>query len=322
MSFIKDFKFTKEKGLILLNTIERDAFLKEKIQHFSNYQNYMSKIEILNLLQEILDMCDYDMETATFDNSEISGIIGFNPTEHSNKMILYYNSVVMLGTIYLNTFNLIGNRLIGVEDGTNGPISTSSMLSNGYNELLSKKQLMHTDSINAYGATLIFATLIEKELKSKIKRTYLNEYITTLQTKINNEEIILEHDELNLLIFLQSQYLKDKVPDFIFDSVYATTTACYSLLTKYEIIDRNDNDLRKLILNQITLNPFLSSNLFKNKADYRFVKMANILFNTDKLNLRNNLAHCNFGYLNYYNISATALLYGVLMMILKDLYLS
>lgn len=47
-----------------------------------------------------------------------------------------------------------------------------------------------------------------------------------------------------------------------------------------------------------------------------------ILFSTGKLNLRNDLAHCNSTYKNYYHLNVTALLYGILGIINNEFYLA
>ena len=70
-----------------------------------------------------------------------------------------------------------------------------------------------------------------------------------------------------------------------------------------------------------TLTPFIRSSLFTDIADDRFVKIVTLLFDSSNLNLRNNLAHCNFTYMNYYSIHITALLFLLFTMVADESFL-
>jgi len=318
MSFIKQFEVNIENGLTLLNTAERDNFIKDKITFFSAYKNYSSKVEHLAFIQEILDMYDYDNTYATFDTFKIACVQGFNLTNHKKKMVMYYDLVIMMGTVFLNVFDLPNNRLDHVTEGISGPIDTGNMFLKAYRELEDCK----ATNGRAYGATLILATLLEKDLKTRIKFLYAQEYLKAINNQVANGGLTLTHDEADLVAYLNVYYeLSNSPSNAIYDSVYATTSAFYKLLEKHLIINPLDSEVRKMLLDKFTLNPFLDSKLYQAKVDPRFVRITQLLFNGDKLNLSNNLAHCNFGYINYYNLSITALLYSLYYMVSYDYFL-
>ena len=319
MFFNKNFKFDLEQGLTLINTTDRDDYLKNKISHFSIYSNYSNKEEKLKFLDENFAMCDYDMNNATFDFSELPTIHGTNICDLQPQMIYFYNLAVILGGVVLSVFDKEGNRVARVEDGISGPISTNSMFVHAYNELINSK---NNNSIQPYGATLIFATLFEKDIKEHTKIIYAKQYLNLLKAEITAGNIVLTSDENDLFDFLQYQYdmISNRTTTAYFDSVKATSEMQYALLKKYNIVT-NDSNIKKLLCNKFTLTPFLSSSLFKDIADDRFTKIVSLVFEPSNLNLRNNLAHCNFTYMNYYAIYITALLFLLFTMVADESFL-
>lgn len=319
MFFNKNFKFDLAQGLTLINTTDRDNYLKNKIDHFSIYSNYSSKDERLNFLGEIIDMCDYDMNNATFDFPQMPAIQGTNICDLKPHMIYFYNLAVILGGVFLNVFDKNGNRIARVEDGKNGPISTNSMFISAYNELINSK---NNNLASNYGSTLIFATLFEKDIKEHTKVIYAKQYLNLLKNEITAGNITLTDDEKNLFDFLQYQYelIDIRKTTVYFDSVKATTEMQYQLFKKYNIIS-NDANIEKLLCNKFTLTPFLRSSLFKDIVDDRFEKILSLVFEPSNLNLRNNLAHCNFTYINYYSIYITALIFMLFTMVADESFL-
>lgn len=63
-----------------------------------------------------------------------------------------------------------------------------AMFMNAYDELIKCK---NNDLTPAYGATLILATLFEKDLKEHTKRIYAKQYLNLLKTEISISLIIL-----------------------------------------------------------------------------------------------------------------------------------
>ncbi len=144
--------------------------------------------------------------------------------------------------------------------------------------------------------------------------------MTILQQKVQTGKIDLSSNETDLFIFLLHEYELSTTPCSVkFDKVEATTTALYDLLLKYTIItsSKSNNEAQQLLLNKYTLNNFLNSKICKSKIEIPYLKLAKLLFGVKNLNLRNNLAHCNYGYFDYHRICVTSLLYFLLDMIIK-----
>lgn len=319
MFFIKNFEFTNEKGLQLVNTNDLNVYISEKIEHFSKYENYSSKEERLMLLDEIIQMCNHDRNTATFDYSNLSTFEGANMVDMQPQMIDYYNIVYTLGGIILHVFDKGNNRLASVEDGISGAIDTKEMFIKAYGELLDRKKT----NGKAYGATLIFATLFEKDLKEHTKQIYAKQYLIRLKNETDAGRITLSSAENDLFDFLQHHYemIGQRKTITQFDSVVACTQMQYGLFAKYGIIPSGDRDIKRMLCNELTLNQLIQSSLFQNIADDRFVKLISRLFGKQNLNLRNNLAHCNFTYINYYSIHVTALLFILFTMVAEESFL-
>ena len=320
MFFVKKFKFTMESGLELVNKKELNSYIEEKIQHFSKYENYSSKEEKLKLLDEIVQMCDYDKSNAIFDYTSLPSFEGFNIADKEPDMIYYFNLDIILGGIFLNVFDKENNRIARVEDGISGAISTRSMFLRAYEELIRCKN----DNLKpAYGATLIFATLIEKDIKDRTKIIYAQRYLTDLKAEIDAGRVTLTSEENKLYDFLQFQYgiIQSRTTTANFNPIIACTQMQYDLLLKYNIVQANDRDIANLLCNKITLNQLLQSQAFKNIADDRFVSFATLLFGTGNVNLRNDLAHCNTTYSNYYSIHITALLCALFTMVSDESFL-
>lgn len=317
MYFVKNFSLTLDRGLQLKNISDLEAYITEKIDHFSKYENYSNKEERLMFIDEIIQMCAHDRNTATFDYSALPTIEGANMTELQVNMIDFFNIASVFGAVFLNVFDKGENRLSRIEDGISGPIQTNRMFLHAYNELVACK---NNGCVPAYGATLILATLFEKDIKDHTKRIYAKKYLTALKAEIDSGIITLAPIENALFDFLQYQYdiITQRTTNTQFDGVYSSTKMQYELYKKYGIVSSNNSDIEKLLCNKLTLNQLIQSQLFKDIADERFVEFVSMLFGTTKLNLRNNMAHCNFTYGNYYSIYITVLLFVLFTMVADE----
>lgn len=319
--FNKKFTFTYSNGLTLPDREETNRFIYEKAEHFKYYSNYSNKEELLKFFQEILDMICHDDATAEFDFSDISGSVGF--PYKKKDMIRWYDIAHIMGSVFFLAFDAEENKLKNILDGVHGAISTSGMMAHAYNELVAHK-IIKTNSekmIPAYGATLIFATLFECELKTHTRIYYTKKYLSQLKAKIDSSEITLTENEFDLFKFLSFRFaMVDSESDKKHDAITALDSQ-YKLLVKYNIINKKDEELKDILLENATLNKLLNNKYFKNITDERFWKIISILFNVKKLNLRNNLTHCNFGRTNYYALSVTALLYTLVCMVSNEHFL-
>lgn len=319
--FDKKFTFTYSNGLTLTNREDTEKFIYEKAEHFKCYSNYSDKEELLNFFQEILNMIYHDDATAEFDFSDISGSVGF-PFAKDN-MIRWYDIAHIMGSVFLRVFDAKENKLKTILDGIHGAISTSGMLSHAYNELVTHKinKMNYGETVPAYGATLIFATLFESELKTHTRIYYTKKYLSQLKTKMDSSAITLTEDEFDLFKFLSFRFnMVDSASNKYYDAITALDSQ-YQLLVKYNIINASDREIKDILLGNATLNKFLNNNYFKDITDERFWNIVSILFNVDKLNLRNNLAHCNFERMNYYSLGVTALLYVMVCMVSNEQFL-
>lgn len=315
MAFIKSFLISPSDGLTLLNTSDRDTYLQEKIQHFSIFQNYSSKAERIGIIQEILNMYQNDYTTALIDTIQVSGHCFFDINKHREIMLMYYDIIFLLGTIVLNVFDKPGNRLHHVEEGLNGPVSTAQMFLTAYSELEMCKASMKVP----YGANLIFTTLLEKDLKLIIKNKCAREWLSALEKKIQSGTTTLSADEMDYFEFLRYNYELTATPSYhAYDGVVATTTAFYDLLINQSIIGSADTESKNLLLDQYTLNQFLNANIAQTKIEPPYLELIKLLFGTKKLNLKNNLAHCNYGYLNYHTICVAALMFLLFNMVSSE----
>ena len=80
--------------------------------------------------------------------------------------IYLYNYVLILGKVFYEVFDKKGNKAIDFTEGNLTPFNTSEMFGRAYSELgLLKQGKMN----NAFGANLIFMTLLENHLKTIVK---------------------------------------------------------------------------------------------------------------------------------------------------------
>ena len=182
----------------------------------------------------------------------------------------------------------------------------------------------------------------EEILKKAIRTAYQKQEVMRLRlVKINKETLQYiedyedpeinvvdfskktKEDENKLFDFLQFQYgiIQTRTTTANFNPIVACTQMQYDLLLKYNIVQANDRDLANLLCNKITLNQLLQSQAFKNIADDRFTSFVTLLFGTGTVNLRNDLAHCNTAYSNYYSIHITALLFALFTMVSDESFL-
>ena len=304
----KHFKFYEDSRCRALNISDVEEYVRKKMIHFQNYNNWSSKREHISLFQEILDMVNEDERYIDIDTSDIYEIL-YSDKFDKRKFIMYYDLVFILGSIAYNVFDYEKNALKKTEDGQHGAINLASMITYGYEELASAKKEQKNAS---YGATLVFTTVLETELKRKAKHMLQCELANAVEKKIQLGSFVTSSEDSNLLDCLQGR--KEK-----YDPVYATTFAADNLFARAEVYDAQfESEQKSLILNKTTLNQLLQSNFIGQKAEPVFLEIMKLLFGTGNLNLRNDIAHGGFGYQNYYHTSASALLYLLLVNVIRD----
>lgn len=308
----KSFKCTPENGLICVNTDDVSNYIQNKVELFRNYENYTSKQKKIELLEEVLQMYNEDIQNPQIDMSEMSNIV-YSDKVNIKQMIQYFDLVWILGSIAFNIFDYGNNALNHTEDGMNGPINMGEMVWQAYNQL-------HIAKINgektAYGATLIFTTVLESELKKKFKILFIQDKLAEVDNIVSQGTYSLSEDEKELIKYLrQDENAKE------FNAVYATTQAAYELFKNVGVLETANQDQKNILLNKTTLNQLLGYSFFANKVEPAFLAIMKLLFQTGNLNLRNDIAHGGFGYKNYYHTSATGLLYFMSTFVFNDEYL-
>lgn len=308
----KSFKCTPENGLICVNTDDVSNYIQNKVELFRNYENYTSKQKKIELLEEVLQMYNEDIQNPQIDMSEMRNIV-YSDKVNIKQMIQYFDLVWILGSIAFNIFDYGNNALNHTEDGMNGPINMGKMVWQAYNQL-------HIAKINgekaAYGATLIFTTVLESELKKKFKILFIQDKLAEVDNIVSQGTYSLSEDEKELIKYLrQDENAKE------FNAVYAMTQAAYELFKNVGVLDTANQDQKNILLNKTTLNQLLGYSFFANKVEPAFLAIMKLLFQTGNLNLRNDIAHGGFGYKNYYHTSATGLLYFMSTFVFNDEYL-
>ena len=257
-------------------------------------------------------MYNEDIQNPQIDMSEMSNIV-YSDKVNIKQMIQYFDLVWILGSIAFNIFDYGNNALNHTEDGMNGPINMGEMVWQAYNQL-------HIAKINgektAYGATLIFTTVLESELKKKFKILFIQDKLAEVDNIVSQGTYSLSEDEKKLIKYLrQDENAKE------FNAVYATTQAAYELFKNVGVLETANQDQKNILLNKTTLNQLLGYSFFANKVEPAFLAIMKLLFQTGNLNLRNDIAHGGFGYKNYYHTSATGLLYFMSTFVFNDEYL-
>ena len=308
----KNFKFTPNEGLTCENMDDVSSYIGEKIELFRDYGNYTSKQKKVELLEEILKMYNEDVLNTQIDMSAMTNVV-YSDKADTRLMIQYYDMVWILGTIIYNVFDYGKNAVNYFEDGINGPIDMSEMLWQAYSQLHAVKM---NGEKTAYGATLIFTTVLESELKRKFKESFIQEKLSEVDNVVNQGGYSLTEEEKELIKFLSHDADAKS-----YNGVYATTYAAYDLFKAVGVLDTTNNDQKNLLLNKTTLNQLLGYTFFQSKVEPAFLETMKLLFQTNNLNLRNDIAHGGFGYKNYYHTATTSLLFFMATLVITDEYL-
>ena len=133
-------------------------------------------------MEEMLKMVTEDTASPNIDTTPISSLLFFDKFD-KETFVLYYDLVIILGSIIYNVFDYDNNALSHIEGGQHGAINLGKMLEQGYNEYVYAKR---TKRDAAYGATLIFTTIIEAELKRKFKSIIIHELSADVEFEANN----------------------------------------------------------------------------------------------------------------------------------------
>lgn len=311
----KHFSFEPVLGLKCTNIEDVQNYIEGKISEFRLYENYTSKQKRLGLLDEILNMYDEDIQNPDVDLSPMNGYLYYDKV-NVERMLQYYDFIFIFGSIILNCFDFDKNAINHTEDGINGPIDMGKMFFEAYCELKNRRQaeVITKQSQHAFGATLMFATILESELKRKFKSLFISEKLADLYSIIAAGNFTPNADQIELIKCLQQDPNAKQ-----YNAVYGTTQAAYDLFFSAGVCQSGEE--KNLLLNKTTLNQLLGYSFFQTKVEDSFLKMMQNLFGTGNLNLRNDIAHGGFGYQNYYHLAATSVLFMMATIVIQDEYL-
>lgn len=178
----KHFSFNPAKGLEATNQPDMDAFIRGKAKHFSDCKNWLSKTERLALLDEINRMFDEDEQNIDVDLSKLAPTLYSDKIEKRNA-IMYFDYLYVLGAISWDVFDRPGNRLVDVQNGIHGAVSTADIMCVAYNDMITHKRT--GDIVFVPSAALILATLVESQCKIKFREYYTQNKLDELEAIIN-----------------------------------------------------------------------------------------------------------------------------------------
>lgn len=176
---------------------------------------------------------------------------------------------------------------------------------------------------HAYGTAFILPTLIERFLIIQLDSKILKNLMKELKDKIEKENIKLTDEEKQYYNIITKK--GDKT---IFASEKFIRANIYKMLIKYHIINKEDEDIKLLILheyinkkddkkikNKLTLGSVIVSPYANSLIKKQYTKLFNLIFDPNELNMRNNIAHINNESSDYLCLGDTA----VLMQLLWDI---
>ena len=305
----KHFSFDPAKGLEATNQTAIDAFIRGKAKHFSDCNNWLSKAERMALLDEINRMFDEDEQSIDVDLSKLAPTLYYEKIDKRNA-IMYFDYLYLLGAISWDVFDKPGNRLVDVQNGIHGAVSTADIMCVAYNDMIMHKRT--GDIVFVPSAALILATLVESQCKIKFKEYYTQNKLDELEAIINAGTYTPSAED-NTLIDCLRHRRKD------YNAVYVESLGAIELFQRTGITI--DPDGKRLLDNTLTLNQLVQYSEFRNVVEPAFLVALERIFGTRNLNLRNDAAHGGFGYRNYYFAAVAGTLYNLVTMISEDMHM-
>lgn len=98
----KKYVFTKQQGVVLENCTDTDQFAMDNTRKFSDYNNFSNKNETINLINEVIDMCENEIQNSEFDFSDIEDVDHYNYNLANEQIVYFANYTNVLGQIYFN----------------------------------------------------------------------------------------------------------------------------------------------------------------------------------------------------------------------------
>ena len=177
---------------------------------------------------------------------------------------------------------------------------------------------------HVYITTFIIPVLIERFLIIQVEYLIIKEQLLkSLLDKINKKEITLEQNEQEFI----DEFCRrgDKKYYFNFRKIL------YDIFVKYKIVEETDEELKLIILENmkiknedgtfekkmLTLGSLLSLVCVKKMIKRPYFKLLHMLFDSDGLDIRNNIMHGNNETFNYFSANLTSVMVQVLIDIMN-----
>lgn len=345
-------KYVEEKANLLINAKSNEELLNIKINILEEFNKIAKYDEKNSNVPEPFGEFKSEQEKENFIKKHIFvddfvyylGNIFLNYHEsllkNKDKITLidehvFYNSIVRYDELYNCALNEYLTTLSGkkyeeiIEFPHRKKINKKSITMVDYrgtvfpieNDLPNDVPNPITDE-HSYGATFILPALIERFLIIQIDSILIHNAINKITELLENKAIMLTEKEAEYY-----NIFKLKGNKTFFKSENDIRTNLYAMFTKYNVIE--DNDDMKLMffkeyyvtkegkkeLKKLTLGSIINSQYAKSIIKKQYFKLLNILFSTNELNIRNNIAHGNNQNIDYLCIGITS----VMMQLLWDI---
>jgi hypothetical protein len=298
--------------------IHTDASLNIKINNDDNLREYVQSTtdNILNnetlfdydvnknLIKEYLELVKHDIKTSSFPKYNVK--ISKEEEDKSKERSIKINYLgYMLGNVYWNSQIKYLRMQIPIEKLIIGGVRVRL-----FNEALTEAEtryLFHDiKNENSFATTTLMINLFELGLKTTTRRVLLDKLLIDLKNKG------IECDLLNRV----------NIGDPTLNEEGDVLKRIFDFLEINKIIVNMKKDYKeilRLIIEKsyekpITLNSLFYNKVFKELCDETWYQFMRILF--VDLDLRNNIAHCNFDY-NYYSINITAVIFQLFHMMAR-----
>ena len=332
--YIKKYQFYKPGLLELTNAEEALLYIESKVNILSNITTHEEEIMCkLEIFREFMEIYKYDCKTAilpeligTFKNNEEKQIL-------SSLKLLIEDFGLYLGGIFCRY------HIIKAQNTNSIPILTCPRFIVNYDELYLKavneyfatllrtpyafnmkgvfvdnRQIIEEPRVHSVGTTFILPVLIEHFLIIHLQNSILKKAINKLKVKVDNKEISLNTtEEQDYKTFMEAIKLKSAI---INGNQKQTMLRLYRLFIKTGVLD--DNRDNQLILVgeygnvKITLGAVLNSKYAKRVIHKEYFDLITILFESQKMNIRNCIMHGNNATYDYLAIGIASVMLQLL----------
>lgn len=222
------------------------------------------------------------------------------PVLKTTHMMVNYQEIY--DTALADYRRIVTKPLVPQELGESKEYKTVDSLGN---EMQITKPVSNSNKNHAVAATFILPSLIEHQLVLLLKNTVLDRWLKGLSVKS------LEADEA--AIYEMFRKIKSDNHGFLIGKKEDMEKRIWSIGRKYNVL-LDDKDMEKLFCKEvITLNQVLNSSFTKAVIKSEYMSLFKYLFESDNLNLRNNIAHGNSTVYDYLDISFVSVMFQVLI---------